>query len=182
MARKTRSKNAAKKGTRKAPGNRKGPSSSATEHPEGTIEWGSDGQRWVVTKTAKGVQRWVPIHSAALFGWQPLTVGVLAENIGKSIAVYERQIGSTWPKSSSNFDVKYKFTPTGDGELIKKGKHTLYPNWLKKRTFILGKHDIFSVLGKKPTNPNDFESVQVGPKPSELASTNLMNSEAFITF
>jgi len=159
---------------------RKAPKTSATEHPEGTIEWGSDGQRWVVKKAANGVQRWIPVHSAVLFGWRPLTVKVLAEHIGKSITVYERELSSTWPRGPKNFDVTYKFTPSGDGELIKKGKRTLYPNWLKRRTFKIGKNDIFEVLGEPQSNPNYFESIQVAPKPGELASSNLMNTEAFV--
>jgi hypothetical protein len=159
---------------------RKGPTSSATEHPEGTIEWGSDGQRWVVRKAKNGVPRWVPFHTVDLFGWRPLTVKVLAENIGKRITVYERQITNTWPRGPKDFDVTYKFTPSGDGERIKNRKRTLYPNWLKSRTFKLRKNDIFEVLGEPQSNPNYFESIQVGPKPGELASTNLMNTEAFV--
>lgn len=164
--------------TRKA--SRKGPTSSATAHPEGTIEWGSDDQRWVVKKAANGVPRWVPVHTAILFGWRPLTAKVLAENIGKTITIYERELSDTWPRGPKDFDVTYKFTASGDGELIKKGKRTMYPNWLKKRTLKLRKNDIFEVLGKPQSNPNYFESIQVAPKPGELASSNLMNTEAFV--
>jgi len=159
---------------------RKGPTSSATAHPEGTIEWGSDGQRWVVKKAKNGVQRWVPFHTVDLFGWRPLTVKVLAENIGKTITVYERQITDTWPRGPKDFDVTYKFTSSGDGEHIKKGKRTAYPNWLKKRSFTIGKNDIFSVLGAVNSKDISMDFIQVGPKPSELASSNLMNTEAFI--
>jgi len=154
--------------------NRKGPKSSATAHPEGAIEWGSDGNRWVVKKTANGVHRWVPFHSAILFGWKPLTVKVLADKIGNTITVHEQELSDKWPKSAKDFDVKYEFVASGDGELIKKGKRTVYPNWLKKRTFKLGKKDIFVVFGKKQ------DSVQVAPLPGELASSNLMNTSAFI--
>jgi hypothetical protein len=163
--------------TRKA--SRKGPTSSATAHPEGTIEWGNDGQRWVVKKAANGVPRWVPVHTAVLFGWRPLTAKVLAENIGKTITVYERQLSDTWPRTPKAFDVTYKFKPSGDGELIKKGKRTMYPNWLKKRTFKIGRNDIFSVLGVVNSKDISMDSVQVAPTPGELASSNLMNTEAF---
>ena len=166
--------------TRKAK-DRKSPSTSATLHPEGTIEFGKDKNRWVVKQTETGVKRWVPIHSTSLFGYTPLTAKILEKNINKPIVVYERQIGNTWPKSKQDFDVKYTFTASGDAELIKnQGKDVkVFPNWLKTKTPKVKSRDLFIIKGMMKSK--DLEStIQVAPLPNELVSSNLMNSEAFV--
>ena len=153
---------------------RKGPSESATKFPEGTIEYGNDDNRWVVVKNVKNIPRWVPLASTSLFGYTPLTAKLLAANIGKPVTVYEREIRYTWPTKRSDFDVKYTFTPSGDGEC----EGRVYTNWLKTRTPPVKKNDAFMLLGSMRgdlTRPP-----QVGLKPGELVSTNLMNTEAFV--
>lgn len=154
---------------------RKSPTNSATLYDEGTIELGKDKLRWVVKKTSNGIKRWVPFHSTNLFGYKPLTVDYLAKNIGKPIVVYERQLSYKWPKNSKDFDVKYTFTCSGDAE--KKGK--IYSNWLKKRNPLVKKNDIFIIDGKMKSNDID-SSIQIGPLPTELVSTNLINTDAFV--
>jgi len=149
---------------------RKGPQKSATECAEGTIEVGNDKQRWVVKKN-----RWVPIHSTKLFGYAPLTAKILAKNIRKPISVYERQLLYTWPRKSSDFDVKYTFTATGDAE--KGGK--VIPNWLKTKTPAVKHNDLVIVRGTMKSNDLD-STLQVAPLPGELVSTNLMNTDAFV--
>jgi len=63
--------------------------------------------------------------------------------------------------------VKYTFTPNGDGELIKhRTKHILYANWLRKRNYTVKKNDLFLIKGE----------IQVAPLPTELVSSNLMNT------
>jgi len=153
---------------------RKGPSESATKFPEGTIEYGNDDNRWVVVKNVKNIPRWVPLASTSLFGYTPLTAKLLAANIGQPVTVYEREIRYTWPTKRSDFDVKYTFTPSGDAER----KGTVYTNWLKTRTPPVNKNDLFIILGTMRGDLNT--SPQVAPKPGELASTNLMNTEAFV--
>lgn len=160
---------------------RKSPSASATLHPEGTIEFGKDKNRWVVKQTETGVRRWVPIHSATLFGYTPLTAKILEKNINKAVVVYERQLGNTWPKSKRDFDVKYTFTASGDAELIKnQGKDVkVFPNWLKTRTPKVRPRDLFIIKGLMKSK--DLESsIQVAPTATELVSSNLMNTEAFV--
>ena len=160
---------------------RKSPSVSATLHPEGTIEFGKDKNRWVVKQTETGVKRWVPIHSTSLFGYAPLTAKILEKNINKPIVVYERQIVYTWPKSKRDFYVKYTFTASGDAELIKnQGKDVkVFPNWLKTKTPKVKSRDLFIIKGTMKSK--DLEStIQVAPLPVELVSSNLMNSEAFV--
>lgn len=166
--------------TRKNKTHRKSPESSATAHPEGTIEYASNDERWVVTKTVKGVQRWTPYYSTTLFGYAPLTAKILAKNINKPIMVYEKQSGLMWPKSAKDFDVKYLFTASGDAELMKKGEVIKeFPNWLKKKTPAVKHNDIFIIKGT--VNSKDLEAtIQVAPLPGELVSTNLMNTDAFI--
>lgn len=165
---------------------RKSPSSSATLHPEGTIEFGKnspsgDSQRWVVKKTDKGVKRWVPFHSTHLFGYAPLTAKILKDNINKPIMVYERAALGTWPKSARDFDVKYSFTASGDAELItNKGKDIqVFPNWLRKKTRAVKKNEYFVIKGTMKSKDLD-SNIQVAPLPGELVSTNLMNTDAFI--
>jgi hypothetical protein len=162
---------------------RKSPINSATLYDEGTIEFGKDRLRWVVKKTLNGIKRWMPFHSTTLFGYKPLTVDYLAKNIGKPIVVYERQLSYNWPKNSKDFDVKYTFTCSGDAE--KKGK--IYSDWLKKRNPLVKKNDIFIIDGILKSKDLDSASVlaqngtiQIGPLPTELVSTNLMNTDAFV--
>jgi hypothetical protein len=109
-----------------------------------------------------------------------LTAKILARNIGKKVTVYEREIRDIFPRSIRDFDVKYIFTPNGDGELIKhRTKHILYPNWLRKRNYTVKKNDLFFIKGEMKSK--DFEGeIQVAPLPTELISSNLMNTEAFI--
>jgi hypothetical protein len=153
---------------------RKGPSSSATEFPEGTIEYGNDNKRWVVVKSVKNIQRWSPLASATLFGYTPLTAKYLADNIGKPITVYEREMRFMWPKKRGDFDVKYTFTPSGDAE--REGK--IYKNWLQTRKPAVEDNDLFVIKG---TMRGDLDSpLKVAPKPGELVSTNLMNTDAFV--
>ena len=154
---------------------RKSPSNSATEFEEGTIKWGNNNKRWVIKKTDKGVHRWVPFYSTTLFGYSPLTVKYIAAHIGKPITVYERASMETWPKKSSDFDVKYIFTPSGDAE--KDGK--IFSGWLKSKTPTIKKNDLFRIQGI--IKSNDIDSLpQASPLPDELVSTNLMNTDAFI--
>jgi hypothetical protein len=154
---------------------RKSPTNSATLYDEGTIEFGKDKLRWVVKKTSNGIKRWVPFHSTNLFGYKPLTVDYLSKNIGKPIKVYERPLSYNWPKNSKDFDVKYTFTCSGDAE--KKGK--IYSDWLKKRNPLVKKNDIFIIDGIMKSKDLD-STIQIGPLPTELVSTNLMNTDAFI--
>jgi hypothetical protein len=158
---------------------RKSPSTSATEYPEGRIEFGNDKNKWVVKETDKGVKRWVPFHSASLFGYAPLTANVLEKNINKPIVVYERQSQSFWPKSKKDFDVKYSFTASGDAELQTKDKNTLYSNWLKARKPAVKPDSVFIIKGVMKSNDLNTD-IQVAPLPSELVSTKLMNTDAFI--
>lgn len=152
---------------------RKAPQKSATECEEGTIEFGNNKERWVVKKTGT-VKRWVPFHSASLFGYAPLTAKILAKNV-KPIIVYERSMIGRWPSSQKDFDVKYTFTPNGDAE--RGGK--VFENWLKEKTPLVKKNDIFIIKGTMESK--DISStLQVAPLPGELVSTNLMNTEAFI--
>ena len=153
---------------------RKSPPGSATESPEGTVEFGNDKKRWVVKKAATGVQRWVPFAHTELFGYKPLTVDVLRQHIGKSLSIYERSLSYMWPKGPKDFDVKYTFTASGDAEL--RGKQ--FEGWLKNQTPAVKKNDLFILSG---TMKGDLDStLQVGLKPDELISTNLMNSDAFV--
>ena len=153
---------------------RKGPSSSATDFPEGTIAYGNDNHRWVVVKNVKNIQRWSPVASATLFGYTPLTAKYLAENVGKPVTVFERESLFMWPTKRSDFDVKYTFTPSGDAE--REGK--IYKNWLKTRTPPVKENDLFVIQGAMR---GDLDvPLQVAPKPGELVSSNLMNTEAFI--
>jgi hypothetical protein len=109
-----------------------------------------------------------------------LTAKILARNIGKKVKVYEREIRNIFPKSTKDFDVKYTFTPSGDGELIKhRTKHILYPNWLRKRNYTVKKNDLFFIKGEMKSKNLEGE-IQVAPLPTELVSSNLMNTEAFV--
>ena len=103
--------------------NRKSPSQSATLYEEGIIEKGNDKQLWVVKKNKNNTKRWVPYHSAEIFGYTPLTAKILKKNINKPIIVFERQFKYDFPKKRSDFDVKYCFTPSGDAELYKKKRN-----------------------------------------------------------
>lgn len=153
---------------------RKSPSESATKFPEGTIKIGNDDQRWVVVKNTKNIQRWAPLASTILFGYTPLTAKFLAANIGKPVTVYEREIQYQWPTKRSDFDVKYIFTPSGDAEC----EGTVYTKWLKTRTPPVKENDIFIIKGSMRGDLN--VSPQVAPKPGELISSNLMNTDAFV--
>ena len=148
---------------------RKGPTASATLHHEGTIEWGNDKERWVVKNG-----RWVPYASATLHGYTPLTSKILAKYINKPLTVYEKDLYTyTWPKKNSDFDVKYTFTASGDATL----KDKVYTNWLKKKTRSVKKNDMFLIDGVM----KGFDSsIHVGTLPSELISSNLMNTDAFV--
>ena len=109
-----------------------------------------------------------------------LTAKILARNIGKKVTVYEREARDFFPRSTRDFDVKYTFTPSGDGELIKhRTKHILYPNWLRKRNYTVKKNDLFFIKGKMISKDISAE-IQVAPLPAELVSSNLMNTEAFV--
>ena len=154
--------------------NRQSPKASATLFPEGAIEYGKD-FRWVVTKTKSGVKRWVPFHSTCLFGYRPLTADILQKHIGDPLMVYERQSISTWPRGPRDFDISYSFTASGDGEC--NGKQ--YSNWLKTRAPAVKEHDLFIIKGKMKSKDFDV-TIQVAPVPSELVSTNLMNTDAFV--
>ena len=109
-----------------------------------------------------------------------LTAKILARNIGKKVKVYEREIRNIFPRSTRDFDVKYTFTPSGDGELVKhRKKHILYPNWLRKRNYTVKKNDLFFIKGEMKSKNLNGE-IQVAPLPTELVSSNLMNTEAFV--
>jgi hypothetical protein len=156
---------------------RKAPQTSATTLSEGTIEFGSDTQRWVVKKTSTNVKRWVPFHSTTLFGFTPLTAKILAKHINTPLTVYERQSSSTWPSTTKDFDVKYVFTASGDAEL--RGKE--YKNWLKNKTPAVKKSDILIIKGQMKSKELGTDStIHVAPLPGELISTNLMNTDAFV--
>ena len=139
---------------------------------EGTIEHGNDDRRWVAKKVGSA-QRWVPFHSAAMFGYAPLTADYLTKHIGKPVAVYERAMLDKWPRSAKDFDVKYVFTATGGTEL----RGTIYPKWLKAQKPSVGEDELMIVEGTMKSR--DYAgTIHVGP--SGLISTNLMNSEAFV--
>ena len=161
---------------------RKGPSESATSVPEGTILRGNDKQRWVVKKTSAGIRRWVPMASAQLFGFAPLTVDYMAKHIGKTIVFYEREYSDTWPKSTSKM-LKNLFIPTGDAIV---GHTKRLSGWLKTKRPPIQDDTIFTVegdLNMYPTqDPKSFEmlGVQVDSVNKTLASNNITNSEAFV--
>lgn len=159
--------------------NRKSPSQSATLYEEGIIEKGNDKQLWVVKKNKNNTKRWIPYHSAEIFGYTPLTAKILKKNINKSIIVFEREFNYNFPKKRSDFDVKYYFTPSGDGELYKNKQSIVFNNWLKNKNYIVKENDLFIIKGIMKSNDIDA-TLQVSPKPSELVSTNLMNTQAFI--
>ena len=161
--------------TRKNQKSRKGPTISATSVSEGTVEWGNDKQRWVARKVG-GTQRWVPFHSAAMFGYAPLTAAYLAKHIGKPVKIFERALSGKWPRSSKDFDVRYTFTPTGDVEMNKDGK--IYPNWLKKQTPPINEDNIVIVSGETSNSKEYLGTIQVGLY--GLISSNLMNTDAFV--
>ena len=154
--------------------NRKGPTKSATSVSEGTVEWGNDEGRWVA-KRVGGSQRWVPFHSASMFGYMPLTANYLAKHIDKPVKVFERSLSVKWPRSSKDFDVRYTFTPTGDVEMNKGGE--IYPNWLKKQTPPINKDQIV-IVGGDLTSKDYAGNIQVGLY--GLISSNLMNTDAFV--
>jgi len=159
--------------------NRKSPSQSATLYKEGTIEWGNNKQLWVVKKNKNGTKRWIAYHSVKLFGYTPLTAKILKKNINKSIIVFEKQFTYDFPKKRKDFDVKYYFTPSGDAELYTKKKTKIFYNWLKNKNYIVKKNDMFIIKGTMKSK-DIYSTLQVSPKPSELVSTNLMNTQAFI--
>jgi len=159
--------------TRKNRNQRKGPTISATSVSEGAMEWGNDKGRWVA-KRVGGSQRWVPFHSAAMFGYAPLTAAYLAKHIGKPVTVYERgSMLDKWPRSPKDFDVKYIFTATGATE----SGGTVYPKWLKTQKPPVGEDELMIVEGTL-TSKHYAGTIQVGLY--GLISTNLMNSEAFV--
>ena len=49
--------------------NRKSPSKSATLQEEGTIELGENLEYWVVKKNKNSIKKWIPYHSAEIFGY-----------------------------------------------------------------------------------------------------------------
>ena len=155
--------------------NRKGPSESATEFPEGTIHRGLDKQDWVVKKTASGVHRWIPSLSAELFGYKRLTVDHLSKNIGKKIPIYEREYCTTWPPGGVCPLLRIKFTPTGDAQLLDATKP--YENWLKTRTPPIKNNTMFMING----DPDGyFDKLQVDSVNKTLVSSRVMNTEAFV--
>jgi len=165
--------------TRKVKKDRKSPSTSATLHSEGTIEYGNDTERWVIKETDKGVRRWVPYYSTTLFGYTPLTAKILEKNIGKPLVVYERQSRYTWPKKAADFDVQYTFIASGDAEVYKGGSSKLIPNWLRSRKPAVKKNDVYIIKGDLTSNDISAE-IKVSPLPAELVSSNLMNTDAFV--
>ena len=162
---------------------RKSPSESAKEFIEGYIKIGNNKELWVVKETVNKILRWTPYKSCELFGFRLLTVNYLAKNIGKSITIYERQTSDKWPNKLSDFDVKYKFIASGDAILL--GSKTRNINdrkindWLKLRKPLIKSHDILIIDGIMKSN-DIISTIQAGPLPSELVSTNLMNTEAYI--
>ena len=165
--------------TRKVKKDRKSPSTSATLHSEGTIEYGNDTERWVVKQTDKGVKRWVPYYSTTLFGYTPLTAKILQKNIGKPLVVYERQSRYTWPTKAGDFDVKYTFIASGEAEIYKGKDSKLISNWLRTRKPAVKKNEVFIIKGDLTSNDITAE-IKVSPLPAELVSTNLMNTDAFV--
>ena len=169
------------KDTKTRKNKRKSPKASATAYPEGSIEFGSDGDRWVVKETENGIKRWVPFYSTVLSGYKPLTAKILASHINKPLKVYERQMGDVWPKSPKDFDVRYTFTASGDVAFVNKRKETVYTDWLKTKRPAVKKNDLFLLNGvMKSKELVDTSRPQVAPLPGELCSTNLMNTEAFV--
>lgn len=162
---------------------RKSPSESAKEYTEGQIKIGNDKELWVVKKTVNKILRWTPYKSCELFGFRPLTVNYLAKNIGTSITIYERQASEKWPNKLRDFDVKYKFIASGDAILLgsksRNVKDLKINDWLKLRTPLIKKNDIFIIDGIMKSN-DIIATIQAGPLPSELVSTNLINTEAYI--
>jgi hypothetical protein len=141
---------------------------------KGAIEWGNDKRRWVAKKVG-GSQRWIPFHSAAMFGYTPLTAGYLAKHIGKPVCVYERSLSEKWPRSPKDFDEKYVFTATGATE----SGGTVYPKWLKTQKPPVGEDDLMIVEGA--IKSMDYDGMfQVGL--SGLISSNLMNTDAFVKY
>jgi hypothetical protein len=162
--------------------NRKSPSKSATLQKEGTIMLGENLEYWVVKKNKNSIKKWIPYHSAEIFGYTPLTAKILKKNINKPIIVFERELRNYFPKKKSDFDVKYSFTPSGDAELYSKKKsedNKIFINWLKNKNYIVKKNDILIIKGTMKSKNIDA-TLHVSPKPSELVSSNLMNTQAFI--
>jgi len=161
--------------TRKNKKGRKAPRISATGVAEGTIQFGSDKEKWVVKKTHAGIHRWVPFHSTSLFGYAPLTAKILSEHIQKPITVFERESKYTWPTKPSDFDIKYTFTATGDADV----QGNTITDWLHYKKPHVKKDDRFIIKGLMKSKNID-STLQVAPLPGELVSTNLMNTDAFI--
>jgi len=153
---------------------RKGPTKSATSVSEGAMEWGNDKGRWVARRIG-GSQRWVPFHSASMFGYAPLTANYLSKHVGKPVTVYERETlyEGKWPRSPKDFDVKYVFTATGATD----SGGTVYPKWLKTQIPPVGEDDLMIVEGA--IKSKDYTgTIHVGP--SGLISSNLNNTDAFV--
>ena len=156
---------------------RPSPSESATLFPAGTIRRGSDGGRWVITHTSKGVPRWTPIASAEINGVRLLTVNYLAKNIGKPVIYYSRMYEDTFPTLADLSKMEsFTFTPNGNAQVD--GKKTILEGWLRTKRPAVKLGQDFSLLGDG--GAGNYGALQVDSKHSNEVSDNVMNMEAFI--
>jgi hypothetical protein len=107
------------------------------------------GKRLVYKKS-----KWIPFESVSLNGYKALTAKILGKFRGKPLTVYEKQATDTWPTKRKDFDVKYTFTTSKEGDL----KKSILEGVMKSK-------DIDSTLEVSH---------------SGLVSTNLMNTDAFV--
>ena len=175
--------------------NRPSPSESATLFPVGTIKRGNDKNDYVVVATSTGVQRWVPILNAEINGIRLLTLDYIAKHIGKTFKYLEGEYQSQFPKSFKADRSKYlridTFTPNGDIEI--KGK--IIKDWFKTRQpalpegfslkenpkglgalSLLPDRTMIFVLSNNP----DELPLQIDSQNKKVASTNVMNMQAWI--
>ena len=157
--------------------NRPSPSESATLFPAGTIRRGSDGGRWVITHTSKGVPRWTPIASAEINGVRLLTVNYLAKNIGKPVIYYSRMYEDTFPTLADLSKMEsFTFTPNGNAQVD--GKKTILEGWLRTQRPAVKLGQDFSLLGDG--GAGNYGALQVDSKHPNEVSDNVVNMEAFI--
>ena len=157
---------------------RKGPTASATEFPEGTIQRGNDKHSWVVKK-AGGSHRWVPYETAELFGYKRLTVDDLAKHIGKPLTIYEREYCEVWPPKGGCKIQSAVFTSTGDAGPIDREKRDV--GWLKSRSPPIKPRTMYRVDGSLVYKSGiQADGLQVDSVGQKLVSSRLLNTEAFI--
>ena len=108
----------------------------------------------------------------------------ISKNIGKKITIYEREYCEKWPRMKDTKSVYCKlykryFIPNGDAILIK-GKQKILKNWLKTRKPQIPDRTVFILTGRLFGDRLEDIGVQVDSRDKMLASSKVMNTEAFI--